>query len=90
MFFKERRIKKFVRRVHSHTSSKAKYGAVINEFKSKKLYASAGYRVKNPRQAQAIARNMAYGVRSKKIKKEPKKTFFSKLKSVFRRKGHGK
>lgn len=83
--FKERRIRKFVRRVNEQPQKKTKYAFVMNEFKRGKLYSSAGYKVKNPAQARAIAYSMTYGKTSRHRKgttKQSKQNFLSKLKNI--------
>lgn len=90
--FRERRIRKFVRRV-DETPKPNKYAYVMSEFKHGKLYASAGYKVKNPAQARAIAYHMAYGKTSKHRKgttKQSKNNFLLRLKkNIVKRFGYG-
>lgn len=96
---KNRRVKQLVRRVGKAKEDKHKYGIVMNEFKSKRLYSSSGYKVTNPAQARAIAFSYTKKGRSwksrsqskkktKKSIKPVKRTFVSRLKSILtRRKG---
>lgn len=94
---KDRRIKQLVRRVHKGKSDKHKYGIVMGEFKSKRLYSSSGYKVTNPAQARAIAfsytkKGRSWKSRSKSKKKKSlkpvKRTLISRLKNILtRRKG---
>lgn len=86
--FKERRIRKFVRRANDQSNPKSKYAYVMSEFKRGKLYSSQGYKVKNPAQARAIAYSMTYGKTSKHRKgttKQSKNNFLSRLKNIVQR-----
>lgn len=90
---KKRRIAKFKKRIASLKDPKHKFGFVMDEFKSGKLHSSAGYKVKNPAQARAIAYNIAYGPRkgfkdkrhthNTNYQSKKKSTFWGRLKNVF-------
>lgn len=81
-FGKNRKIRKLVRRVDSSPNSKAKFGAVMDEYKRGRLYSVAKKPVKNVKQARAIAYHMAYGPKRKHKSETRKHTFLSKLKSI--------
>lgn len=94
---KNKRVKQLVRRVGKAKEDKHKFGIVMDEFKSKRLYSSSGYKVTNPAQARAIAfsytkKGRSWKSRSQSKKKKSfkpvKRTLFSRLKTILtRRKG---
>jgi hypothetical protein len=71
------KMKKFSTRIRKLKDKKQRYGTVIDQFKRGQLLSSSGHRVKNPKQARAIAYSMAYGRKTMRVqgrpKKEPKK-----------------
>jgi len=85
-----KKIQNFVGKIKGIKNKKYKYASVLSEFKQGNLYSSAGYKVTNPKQAQAIAFSMSQG-RSfkKKAKIVPKvltkRTFLTRLKSIIKR-----
>ncbi|MDP3982453.1 MAG: hypothetical protein Q8Q65_00045 [bacterium] len=85
-----KKIQKFVGKIKGIKNKKHKYASVLSEFKQGNLYSSAGYKVINPKQAQAIALSMSHGKRfKKKVKKIPKavtkRSFLARLSSIIKR-----